>query len=107
MANDAFEFGELLIVEPEAPSVGVDRRPRYERTGPRAARVEFVKRAPREAVVFSEALIAARSLLEPGTVVLLDVEAEADGETVRARVQSIVSLDQAADARSPGIDQQR
>ena len=56
-----------------------------------------------EAVVFSEALIAARPLLEPGTAVLLDVEAEADGETVRARVQRIVSLDQAAQASTSGM----
>ncbi len=56
-----------------------------------------------EAVVFSEALIAARALLEAGTAVLLDVEAEADGETVRARIQRIVSLDQAAQASSSGM----
>ena len=36
-----------------------------------------------EAVVFSEALAASRALLEPGTAVLIDVEAEADGETSR------------------------
>ncbi|HUW73753.1 MAG TPA: DNA polymerase III subunit alpha [Methyloceanibacter sp.] len=56
-----------------------------------------------EAVVFSEALIAARHLLEPGTAVLLDVEAEADGETVRVRVQQITSLDGAAEGRSSGM----
>jgi len=56
-----------------------------------------------EAVVFSEALIAARHLLEPGTAVLLDVEAEADGETVRVRVQQISSLDGAAEGRSSGM----
>ncbi|MGH6736292.1 MAG: DNA polymerase III subunit alpha [Methyloceanibacter sp.] len=56
-----------------------------------------------EAVVFSEALLASRPLLEPGTAVLLDVEAEADGETVRVRVQRISSLDRAAEARSAGM----
>ena len=56
-----------------------------------------------EAVIFSEALLAARSLLEPGTAVVLDVEAEADGETVRVRVQSLSSLDRAAEARSAGM----
>ncbi len=56
-----------------------------------------------EAVIFSEALLAARSLLEPGTAVLLDVEAEADGETVRVRVQRLSSLDGAAEARSAGM----
>jgi DNA polymerase-3 subunit alpha len=56
-----------------------------------------------EAVVFSEALLASRPLLEPGTAVLLDVEAEADGDTVRVRVQRLSSLDTAAEARSAGM----
>ena len=56
-----------------------------------------------EAVVFSEALLASRPLLEPGTAVVLDVEAEADGETVRVRVQRLSSLDSAAEARSAGM----
>ena len=56
-----------------------------------------------EAVVFSEALAASRELLQPGSAVLLDVEAEADGETVKARVQRITSLDAAAEARHSGI----
>ena len=56
-----------------------------------------------EAVVFSEALAASRALLEPGTAVLLDVEAEADGETVKVRVQRLASLDKAAEARHAGM----
>jgi DNA polymerase III subunit alpha len=56
-----------------------------------------------EAVVFSEALAASRELLEPGTAVLLEVEAEAEGETVKARVQSLVSLEAAAEARHSGM----
>ena len=56
-----------------------------------------------EAVVFSEALAASRALLEPGSAVLLDVEAEADGETVKVRVQRIVSLETAAEARHAGM----
>jgi DNA polymerase-3 subunit alpha len=56
-----------------------------------------------EAVVFSELLAASRSLLEPGTPVLLDVEAEADGEIVKVRVQRLVSLDRAAEARHAGM----
>jgi DNA polymerase-3 subunit alpha len=56
-----------------------------------------------EAVVFSEALAASRQLLQPGSVVLLDVEAEADGETVKVRVQRIVSLEAAAEARHAGM----
>ena len=57
-----------------------------------------------EAVIFSEALIAGRALLEPGSIVLLDVEAESDGETVRARVQNISSLDNTAEERATGLE---
>ena len=56
-----------------------------------------------EAVIFSEVLAASRPLLEPGTPVLLDVEAEADGESVKVRVQSLKSLDKAAEARHAGM----
>ncbi len=56
-----------------------------------------------EAVIFSELLAASRALLEPGTAVLLDVEAEADGEAVKVRVQRLVSLDKAAEARHAGM----
>jgi DNA polymerase-3 subunit alpha len=56
-----------------------------------------------EAVIFSETLAASRFLLEPGTAVLLDVEAEADGESVKVRVQKLVSLDKAAEARHAGM----
>jgi DNA polymerase-3 subunit alpha len=56
-----------------------------------------------EAVVFSEALAASRELLQPGSAVLLDVEAEADGETVKVRAQRISSLEAAAEARHTGI----
>jgi DNA polymerase-3 subunit alpha len=56
-----------------------------------------------EAVMFSEALAASRELLQPGTVVLLEAEAEADGETVKVRVQRIASLEGAAKARHAGM----
>ena len=39
----------------------------------------------------------------PATPVLLDVEAEADGENVKVRVQRLVSLDRAAEARHAGM----
>ena len=48
-------------------------------------------------------LAASRELLQPGSAVLLDVEAEADGETVKVRVQRISSLEAAAEARHSGI----
>ena len=56
-----------------------------------------------EAVLFSEVLSASRELLVPGTPVLLDVEAEADGETVKVRVQRLSSLEKAAEGRQAGM----
>jgi DNA polymerase-3 subunit alpha len=56
-----------------------------------------------EAVLFSEALAASRPLLEPGTAVLLEVEAETDGETIKARVHRLISLDAAAAKRQAGM----
>ncbi len=56
-----------------------------------------------EAVIFSELLAASRALLEPGTAVLLDVEAEADGEAIKVRVHRLVSLEKAAEARHSGM----
>ena len=49
-----------------------------------------------EAVIFSDTLATARDLLEPGTAVIVSVEAERDGETIKLRAQSIEALDKAA-----------
>jgi len=49
-----------------------------------------------EAVIFSDTLNACRDLLEGGTPVVLTVEAERDGDTVKMRVQGIEALDKAA-----------
>ena len=56
-----------------------------------------------EAVIFSDTLAKARDLLEPGTAVLLSVEAERDGETLKLRVQSVDALDAAAQAIPRGL----
>jgi DNA polymerase-3 subunit alpha len=56
-----------------------------------------------EAVVFSEVLAASRDVLQPGSAVVLDVEAEADGEVIKVRTQRITSLERAAEARHSGI----
>jgi DNA polymerase-3 subunit alpha len=50
-----------------------------------------------EAVLFSEGLQQYRDLLEPGISVLLFLTAEAQGDDVRARIQSVEKLDQAAE----------
>lgn len=49
-----------------------------------------------EAVVFSDTLARSRDLLTAGTAVLLSVEAERDGETLKMRVQNIEPLEAAA-----------
>jgi DNA polymerase-3 subunit alpha len=49
-----------------------------------------------EAVIFSDTLTASRKLLVPGTPVVVSIEAEFDGETIKMRVQGIESLDSAA-----------
>ena len=50
-----------------------------------------------EAVIFQEGLQQYRDLLEPGSAVLLFLTAEAQGDEVRARIQSVERLDQAAE----------
>ena len=49
-----------------------------------------------EAVIFSDTLAVCRDLLEPGTPVIISVEAERDGDTLKMRVQGLESLDKAA-----------
>ncbi len=49
-----------------------------------------------ETVIFSEGLAEHRDLLEPGNAVLLLLSAEAQGDEVRARIQSAEPLDEAA-----------
>jgi DNA polymerase-3 subunit alpha len=56
-----------------------------------------------EAVVFSEGLQQFRDLLEPGAAVLLSLSAEVQGDDVRARIQGVEPLDQAAAKLSKGL----
>jgi DNA polymerase-3 subunit alpha len=49
-----------------------------------------------EAVIFAEGLQQYRDLLDPGSPVLLHLTAEAQGEEVRARIQTVEALDRAA-----------
>jgi len=56
-----------------------------------------------EAVLFAEGLQQYRDLLEPGSPVLLFLTAEAQGDEVRARIQSVEPLDQAAAQMQKGL----
>jgi DNA polymerase-3 subunit alpha len=54
-------------------------------------------------VIFQEGLTQYRDLLEPGKAVLLMLTAEAQGEDVRARIQSVEPLDAAAEKMQKGL----
>jgi len=56
-----------------------------------------------EAVLFAEGLAAYRDLLEPGTAVVLFLTAEVQGDEVRARIQSVEALDEAATKMQMGL----
>jgi DNA polymerase III subunit alpha len=56
-----------------------------------------------EAIMFAEGLQQYRDILEPGASVLLFLTAEAQGDEVRARIQSADPLDQAAAKLQKGL----
>ena len=56
-----------------------------------------------EAIVFAEGLQQFRDVLEPGSPVLLFLSAEAQGDEIRARIQSAEPLDQAASKLQKGL----
>ncbi len=56
-----------------------------------------------EAVIFSDTLAYAGDKLEPGKAVLLEVEAEADGENIKTRVRSVQDLDAALGRSRSGL----
>ncbi len=56
-----------------------------------------------EVVIFAEGLQQYRDLLEPGTPVLLYLTAEAQGDEVRARIQTVEALDKAAAKVQKGL----
>ena len=56
-----------------------------------------------EAIVFAEGLQMFRDILEPGSPVLLFLSAEAQGDEIRARIQSAEPLDQAASKLQKGL----
>ena len=56
-----------------------------------------------EAILFAEGLAQYRDMLEPGAALLLFLTAEAQGDDVRARIQSAEPLDQAAAKLQKGL----
>jgi DNA polymerase-3 subunit alpha len=82
----------------------VARAERRTKTGNKMGILEFSDPSGHyEAVIFQEGLQQYRDLLEPGKAVLLMLTAEAQGEDVRARVQSVEPLDTAAEKMQKGL----
>ena len=80
------------------------RQERKSRQGNRFAFVGFSDPTGQfEAVIFSDTLAVSRDLLEPGSAVMLVVEAGADGEDIKVRVQSVAPLEDAAQNVKSGL----
>jgi DNA polymerase-3 subunit alpha len=82
----------------------VARTERRTRTGSKMGIIELSDPTGHyEAVVFSEGLAQFRDLLEPGAAVLQTLSAELQGDDVRARIQMVEPLDQAAAKLAKGL----
>ncbi len=82
----------------------VTRAERRTKTGNKMGILEFSDPSGHyEAIIFQEGLMQYREVLEPGTAVLLMLTAEAQGDDVRARIQSVERLDQAAEKLQKGL----
>jgi DNA polymerase-3 subunit alpha len=82
----------------------VARAERRTKTGNKMGILEFSDPSGHyEAVIFQEGLTQYRDLLEPGAAVLLFLTAEAQGEEVRARIQTVEPLDAAAEKLQKGL----
>jgi DNA polymerase-3 subunit alpha len=80
------------------------RQERRSRQGNKFAFVGFSDSSGQfEAICFSDTLAQTRDLLEPGKAVIVQVEADVDGEDIKLRIQSVEALEQAAAASSMGL----
>jgi DNA polymerase III subunit alpha len=99
-ASFAAKARERKIVGRVAGSV-LSKRERKSKSGTPYAFIAASDRTGQfEAVIFSEALSEGRKLLDIGNAVLFDLEAEMDGDSVKARISHVSSLEAAA-ARLP------
>src|SRR3954463_335965 len=82
----------------------VARAERRTKTGNKMGILEFSDPSGHyEAVIFQEGLMQYRDLLEPGAAVLMVLSAEAQGDDVRARIQTVERLDAAAEKIQKGL----
>ena len=82
----------------------VTRAERRTKTGNKMGIFEFSDPSGHyEAIIFQEGLTQYRDLLEPGKAVLLVLAGEAQGDDVRARIQTVEPLDAAAEKLQKGL----
>jgi DNA polymerase-3 subunit alpha len=94
---DFEQHGGLTVTAGRLAAIVVSARERRSQKGNKFAFAMFTDASGQfEAVIFSETLARSRELLTAGTAVLLSVEAERDGETLKLRVQNIEPLEAAA-----------
>jgi DNA polymerase-3 subunit alpha len=94
---DFEQHGGLTVSAGRLAAIVVSARERRSQKGNKFAFAMFTDASGQfEAVIFSETLARSRELLVAGTAVLLSVEAERDGETLKLRVQNIEPLEAAA-----------
>jgi DNA polymerase-3 subunit alpha len=75
----------------------LDKQERRTKSGSKMGIVTFSDQSGHfEAIVFSEGLQRFRDVLEPGRAVVLVLQAGVEGEDIRARIQSVEKLDEAA-----------
>jgi DNA polymerase III subunit alpha len=80
------------------------RQERRSKAGNRFAFIGFSDpTAQFEAICFSDTLTAARDMLEPGTSLIVSVEADVEGDELKLRLQGVESLDKAAAAVVQGV----
>ncbi|HEY8579519.1 MAG TPA: DNA polymerase III subunit alpha, partial [Beijerinckiaceae bacterium] len=82
----------------------LDRQERRTKTGNKMGIVTFSDASGQyEAILFQEGLNQYRDLLEKGSVVLVTVQANVEGEDVRARIVGVEPLDKAASKVQKGL----
>ena len=102
-------YGDLLASGQSGPmTLAGTVISRKERTSGKGNKYAFVQLSDTsgvfEVTVFSELLASERDRLEPGSSLLLHVNAQAEGESVRCVAQRIEALDEAMERLSDGIE---
>jgi DNA polymerase III subunit alpha len=85
-------------------AVVLDRQERRTKSGNKMGIVQLSDQSGQyEAILFQEGLNQYRELLEKGAAVLVALQANVEGEDVRARIVSVEPLDQAASRHQKGL----